>query len=118
MMPTATGSLPTPTVAATVGYARRRRNNAHSNGVVPHRDRGRHRGAGGVDHRNIVGGQIRDVGVFPVRRDGDQRGAIACFPSGATATPLGLVPTGIAAASTVLVAVSIAETVLVAEFVT
>ncbi len=56
--------------------SRQRRNNAHTNGVAPDRNRGRDRAAGRVDHRNIVGGQIRDVGVFSVRRDGDQRGAI------------------------------------------
>jgi hypothetical protein len=50
--------------------------------------------AGRLDHRNIVGQFIRDIDVFPVRGDGDR---IRERPTGTVAT-------------TVLVAVSIAET--------
>ncbi len=53
----------------------RRRTDGHPIGVIPHRDRCPHcRVAGRVDHRNIAGEKIRDIGVFPIRRDGDPRG--------------------------------------------
>ena len=65
-------------------------------GTTPHRDRGHHRVAGRVDHRDSVGACIRDIGVFPVRGDGD---------------PLGGRPHRDRGATTVLVAVSITETV-------
>src|SRR2546430_1071937 len=54
-----------------LGYAGPRR--------TPYRDRGRHRVAGRVDHRNIVGAIIRDIGAFP---------------SGVAAIAKGLSPTG------------------------
>ncbi len=80
------------------------RGDGDRNGVSPHRDRGRlHRVGGRVDHRNSVGATIRDIGVFAIRGDGD---------------PTGNTPTAIVAASTVLVAVSITETVLESSFVT
>ena len=65
-------------------------------GVIPHRDRGYHRVGGRDDHRDSAGFRIRDIGVFPIRGDG--------YPMRAE------IPTG-TVATTVLVAVSITETV-------
>ena len=52
------------------------RSDGDPNWAIPHRDRGHHRVAGRVDHRNIVGDIIRDIGVFPIQGDRDVEGSI------------------------------------------
>jgi len=88
------------------GHPRRRRHDAHADGPNLHRDRSDDRVGGRVDHRNVAGTLIRDIGVFPVRGDGDPNGVRPHRDR----KPVPV--------KTVLVAVSITETVLELPFAT
>ena len=51
----------------------RRRHDGDRKGDIARHDRRHHRVGGGGDHRNIAGERIRDIGVFPIRSDGDPK---------------------------------------------